>query len=156
MDQLGSLLSFISSLIVAVITANLTVRLALKRFYAEKWWERKATAYNSIIEALHHVREHADTNLHFSLTQRDLPEKSDQELTDKLETAMAELRKQLDVGDFLLSDEAVAAMNKLMNGLDKSTRTTCWQEHLQLKVDAVDSCLAEMRLMARKDLKLIK
>lgn len=154
MEWAGPLLSFGSSVIVAVITATLTVRLALKRFYAEKWWERKSTAYASIIEALHHVRNYADTNLTLEMLQRDLPEQGMQELTEKLRSAMGELRKQLDIGEFVLSEEAVTVMNKLMVDLDASTNATSWHEHLELKLVAVDSCLSNMRRVARKDLRL--
>lgn len=154
MNWLGSLVSFGGSVIVAIITALLTVRLALKRFYAEKWWERQIAAYESIFEALHHVRNHADTNLTFSLRGRELPEEGERELDAKLRGAMAELRKQLDIGDFVLSEDAVHVMGKLMSDLENSTQTTLWQEHLELKLASVDSCLSSIRLIARKDLRL--
>ncbi|MBZ5794474.1 hypothetical protein K8353_30570 [Burkholderia contaminans] len=154
MTWLGPLASFGGSVIVAIITALLTVRLALKRFYAEKWWERQSAAYESIFEALHHVRNHADTNLSFSLRGRELPEEGERELTEKLQGAMAELRKQVDIGSFVLSESAIRVMVKLMSDLDESTKTTCWQEHLELKLASVDSCLSSMRLIARKDLRL--
>jgi hypothetical protein len=60
MNWLGSLVSFGGSVIVAIITALLAVRLVLKRFYAAKWWERQIATYESMFEALHHVRNHAD------------------------------------------------------------------------------------------------
>ncbi len=154
MQWIGPLLSFGGSIIVAVVTAALTVRLALKRFYAEKLWERKIAAYAAIIESLHHVRNHADTNLTFSMRGRDLPKEGEQQLIDKLEGAMAELRKQLDIGDFILSDDAVTAMNQFMIDLGASTTTTAWQTHLTLKLAAVDSCLTAMRHIARRDLRL--
>ncbi|HML08871.1 MAG TPA: hypothetical protein VK430_12200 [Xanthobacteraceae bacterium] len=44
------------SLLVAVITAWLTVWLSLRRFYREKWWEAKMRAYTDVIQALHHVK----------------------------------------------------------------------------------------------------
>ncbi len=154
MEWTGPLLSFGGSVVVAVLTAVLTVRLALRRFYAEKWWERKMAAYAAVIESLHHVRNHADTNLTFSMRGRDVPEEGERQLTDKLQGAMAELRKQLDIGDFVLSQEAVMSMNKLMTELDTSTKTDSWQEHLELKLAAVDECLTNIRRSARKDLRL--
>jgi hypothetical protein len=33
--------------------------LGLSRFRSERWWERKAAAYASAIEALHAIEEHA-------------------------------------------------------------------------------------------------
>ena len=65
---------------------------------------------------------------------------------------MSELRKQLDIGSFILSDKAIDAMNALMRRLDASTTTTDWTVHLQAKLEAVDECLADMRRIARREL----
>jgi hypothetical protein len=45
--------SLLPSLIVGICTAIFSVRLALRRFHAERWWERKAEAYSQIEEALY-------------------------------------------------------------------------------------------------------
>lgn len=39
------LLTIAMSLVVAFISAYLTTRFALRRFYSEKWWERRAAVY---------------------------------------------------------------------------------------------------------------
>lgn len=150
----GPLLAFAGSIFVAIVTSHVTVRLALRRFYAEKWWERKSAAYAAIIEALHHVRNHADTNLTFSMEQRELSDKDRNYLSQKLQQAMAELRLQLDVGDFVISDAAVAVMRKLMNELEGSTHADTWEQHLDIRLEAVNTCLTSMRLLARSDLRL--
>ena len=154
MDWVPPLINLGSGIVVAVVTSLLTVRLALKRFYSEKWWERTSAAYGGIIEALHHVREHAHTNLVFSVRGKDLPPEGDKLLTQKLQEAMADLRKHRDIGSFVISEEALALLNQLFSELDASTQTQQWQQHLELKLAAVDKCLAEMRRIARQDLSL--
>jgi virulence-associated protein VapD len=154
LDWTTPLLTLATSIAVAVISSILTVRLALRRFYSEKWWERKSAAYTAIIEALHHVREHADTNLTFSLRGKDLPPEGDRELTAKLQDAMAQLRMQRDVGSFVVSEETVNALNNLFAELDASTNTVQWVEHLKTKLAALDKCLPELRRIARCDLQL--
>ena len=151
LPPIGTLLT---GVVVAVISARLTVRYALKRFYSEKWWERKVAAYSSIIEALHHVRNYADTNIQFSQRGKNLPEEGDKQLTEKLQNAMGELRKQWDMGNFIISDKAVEALNTLMQELENSTRNVTWDTHLMLKLEAVDNCLSSMRRIARTDLNL--
>jgi len=154
MDWIPPLITFGASLFTAVVSATLAVRLALKRFYSEKWWERKSSAYTKIIEALHHLREHADTNLTFSLLGRDLPPEGEQELTRKLQEAMAELRMQRDIGSFVIAEEAVKELNKLFEKLDESTREDHWQGYLDVRLAAIDLCLPELRRIARTDLAL--
>lgn len=146
--------SFISSVVIAVVVAMVTVRLALKRFHTEKWWERKSTAYVSIIEALHHMRDHADTNLTFALMQRDLQDDGAEQLRLKMAQGLSELRKQRDMGDLVLSPAAVALMNALLQELSESPRTTSWEEHLEMNLIVIDKCLLHMRVIARDDLRV--
>ena len=141
-------------LVIAVASAYVTVRFALKRFYSEKGWERKEKAYTRIIEAIHHIRNHADHNYTFSMLNKDIPEEGEKELEKEMVVAIAELRKQLDIGTFVISDEAVSVLSDLMKNLEKSTRTTSWTEHLVLKLTATEQCLESMRNIARKDLRL--
>lgn len=141
-------------LAIAVVSARVTVSFALKRFYSEKGWERKDKAYTKIIEAVHHIRDHADHNYTFSMLNKDMPEEGEKELEKEMTTAIAELRKQLDIGTFVISDEAVSALSDFMRNLDSSTKTTSWTEHLVLKLTATEQCLESIRKIARKDLGL--
>jgi len=143
-----------SSILVAVISAHLAVKLALKRFYSEKWWERRAQAYALIIESIHHIREHASTNLVFSQHGKELPPDGDKDLTTKLQQAIAELRKQRDIGSFVISEEAVSLLNDLFTALDASTQTTIWHEHLEMKISAIDDLLPLFRQAAASHLKV--
>ncbi len=154
----SALVTFLSGLIVAVVTSIVTVRLALRRFYSEKWWERKANAYAAIMESMHHVREHADTHLAFETrAQLPMPTEGEEKLKRELEEAIADLRKHRDVGSFLISDEAVAVLNALFQEFDKSAeigRERTFFEYLDYRVGALDRSLEEMRCVARKDLSL--
>ncbi len=154
-DWIAPLIAFGASLTTAVVTSKITVRLAIKRFYAEKWWERKSAAYAQVIEALHHLREHADTNLTFSYLEKDLPIEGEKELVDKLQQAMAELRKQRDIGSFVISVEAVVELNKLFSELEKSTKERDWQAYLDCRLTAIDRCIPEIRRIAKFDLAIM-
>src|SRR6266536_1374619 len=57
---LNALAAILPGLVIAVVTAIITVRLALRRFYSERWWERKAQAYSDILEALYISQAYAD------------------------------------------------------------------------------------------------
>ena len=85
---------------------------------------------------------------------RELPKEGDKMLTEKLQGAMAELRKRIDVGSFVISEDAVSALGKLMQELDRSASTNDWVEHLEIKLAAVNECLDSMRPIAKTDLRL--
>lgn len=59
-DTAFDMIDLCSKVAVGVITgaaaALLTARLALKRFYHEKWWEKKHAAYNQLIEKLFEIK----------------------------------------------------------------------------------------------------
>lgn len=155
-----AVLSLASALIVAVVTSLLTVRLALGRFYSEKWWERKAAAYAAIIESMHYVREHADSHLaHEERGRIPMPPEGKEKLMLELQNAMASLRKHRDVGGFLISDRATAALNELFLELDKSANIGLQRtffEYLDYRVGALDRSLEQMRRIAHDDLSLMR
>ena len=46
----------IPGLIISIVTAVLTVRLSVKQFTSQRWWEKKAEAYSKIIENLSNLQ----------------------------------------------------------------------------------------------------
>jgi hypothetical protein len=150
-------LTSLVSLGIAVVTSLLTVRLALRRFYSEKWWERKSAAYTAIIESMHHLREHADTNLVFETKDRKLPPEGEELLDRNLRQAMADLRKHRDIGSFVISEEAMNVLKSLFAELEKSVKIgqlRSYIEYLDYRVGAVDQALAKMRDVAKRDLSI--
>lgn len=49
------ILFLIISIVTALVTAWVTVRLSLRRFRAERLWERRVDAYQAVLGALHRV-----------------------------------------------------------------------------------------------------
>ncbi|MGO8763256.1 MAG: hypothetical protein ACLQUS_14825 [Desulfobaccales bacterium] len=163
------IISFIISVVSAVVSARVTLHYALKRFYFEKWWERKAEAYTSILEALHHLKNHIDHELEFNKIHPSLYEKGQKvlnELTEKMKDAIDEIRKQADIGAFVISEEAVNALHTLLTELEESVSKLkipaitevinskqILREHFDLKLSAVNKCLEFMRYTAKNDLK---
>ena len=149
------LLSFIGSVVAAVVSAWITARLSLRKFYSEKQWARTSAAYSNIIEAMHHIREHADTNLAFEGKALQIPADGKQKLNAHLQRAIADLRRHRDVGSFVISSEAVGIINGLFAELDKSVEIGSNQsffEYCDYRVGAVDQALGKIRDAARSDL----
>lgn len=73
-----------------------------------------------------------------------------------MKSAMAELRKQRDIGQLLLSENAIELVNHLFDGLDHSTKVNTWLEHLERKMIAIDTFLPAFSQIARRDLKVQK
>lgn len=149
------LLSLAGSIVAAVVSAWITARLSLRKFYSEKQWERKSAVYSNIIESIHHIREHADTNLAFEGKELEIPPDGKKLLDGNLQRAMADLRRHRDVGSFVISAESVGVINWLFSELDKSAeigRDRTFFEYCDYRVGAVDQALGKMRDAAQRDL----
>jgi hypothetical protein len=154
MDWLQTAVGLGTGIVVATITSVLTVRLALRRFYAEKWWERKSTAYTAIIEAMHHVREQADSSFEAERRHVEIPPETEEILRRKMKEGLAQLRLHRDIGSLVVSDEATALLNKLLENLEASADEQSWIEYLVARMNAVTECMPQMRRIAKIDLRI--
>jgi hypothetical protein len=94
------------------------VRLALEQFRAEKWWERKATAYDDIVRSASrlcgfHCDCYASLKLGYHIGEEWLEacRVKNQEATAVLETHRFS-------GGFVISEEAGRSINRILNVLD--------------------------------------
>jgi hypothetical protein len=65
-----------SNLLTAIIVSCFglpTLWLELRKFRSEKWWERKASAYASAIEALHGMYDLANARMEAEEMHEDIP-----------------------------------------------------------------------------------
>ena len=148
------LISLIPALIIAIATAFLTVRLALRRFHSERWWERKVEAYTRIIEALHDLIEYSSANAEEELGNIKYTEEYSKQLWDNYRAASADLRKATGVGAYIISDEVA----ELLDLLDARPKLK-WEENAPWDIYyeqfyAYKEALAQIRLLAKKDLRV--
>ncbi len=139
--------------IIAVIASYITVRLSLRRFYSEKWWEKKAEAYSAILEALHYMKRSFDEDLEADMLKREIPEDRKEQLRQKYREADDELKKRIDIGQFVLSDEAVAELSTFQKEYNKAAGAESWFEYCDASLAATNIALGRMRTIAKTDLK---
>jgi hypothetical protein len=140
------------SLLVAVVTAWLTVWLSLRRFYREKWWEAKMSAYTNVIEALHHMKRDLEISIDAEQCGRDTETDYHKEWNAKHRAAWDEIRKQIDVGEFLYSPESMQIL-QVLNAETRGPFDT-YYDHLEGFQAAVEKCLPAIKSAARRDLGL--
>jgi hypothetical protein len=96
-------LQFLITLFVAVVTANITVRLSLKQFYEQKWWERKMEAYSAIIDSLHHMKRcledwYDEAVGEGIMGKSEVPEEHAKAQSRRFKEASDELKRRTDIG----------------------------------------------------------
>lgn len=140
------------SLVVGVCTAIITVRLSLRKFHAERWWERKADAYSRIVEALHSVMDYWSARLREEQTGRQLDEEREKRLSEDYDRAAQELNKATRVGAYLISEDVADSLRRLQKRPRLDPSNCAWFEIYEEEYDAHDKALTELRKLAKKDL----
>lgn len=140
------------SLLVAVVTAALTVKLSLKRFHAERWWERKAEAYTRIVESLYHVKAYSDAMIPEYLEGATYSPEHKKRLSDEYSAAHRELSKTTGIGAYIICDEAAEVLEELRKrpGLDWDQNPP-W-EVFEDDAQAYGAALDKIRRIAKRDL----
>ena len=146
--------SLLPALFIAVVTSVLTVRLSLRRFHAERWWERKAEAYSRIVESLHHLMEYCSAMSEESSHAAEFSAEHRKELSDSYKSAYRDLRKATGVGAYIISNEIAV----ILSNLEARPRLD-WREEPPWEVFDADfaaykEALEQIRQLAKKDLKV--
>jgi hypothetical protein len=147
------LLQVALSLMVAALTAFLTVWLGLRRFYREKWWEAKMRSYTDIIQALHHMNRDLEISIAAAYEDRDTESDYHKEWEAKHRAAWDEIRKQVDIGEFLFSAESIEVLKMLISET-KTDPNDMYVDHLEQLQTGVEKCMPAIKVAARRDLGL--
>lgn len=122
-------------------------RFALSRFYRERIWERRATAYTAIFEALHDIEEW--------LKQMILLVSKDEETREfnyaTFSDAQASLARRAAAETWLLSDDFRSAVERYTDKRFGDGAEAAKDLLIQMAVN-VRSAVAELRAIARSDL----
>jgi hypothetical protein len=110
----------LSGVIVSVITAVITVHLSLRRFYSEKWWERKAEAYSRIVECLYLVQLNAQAVLTAVEASQEFPDEEYDRLSEEARKAGTEIAKATSIGAFIISEAVADALARLHSRLEQA------------------------------------
>lgn len=144
--------SILASIPVGLLTAWVTVKLALRRFQSEKWFERRLEAYTRIIDALHHMKQVSERQLRAEELGIEIPSDAEKQLIELYQSSLADLRRITDMGALVFSPEAIVVLEQLNSDLEASTRESSWWEHLDAEAAAVNKCLRDIRQIAKNDL----
>lgn len=164
MNWSAFLSSLVLSLIAAFGAAQFTAWFSLGRFYRERWWEKKFEAYTSIINALHdmaqsithEIEEYVepvlpDDELFNRTPSQERAEQIRKQYNEKHKIARDELRRRTDIGEFIISPQAVILLRALWK--DLAERGEDYISDLEGGVKAVNDCLEQMRQLANDDLR---
>ncbi len=145
-------LKFIVGIAIATLSSFITVRLSLARFRTEKWWEKKVSAYEQVIEAFHGSKKFATEHMDAEFKGKELPKERDEELRAIAKVARDEILKATDIGAFILSDEALNILKDYEKESDKLSDCHSWIEYLDTDLGITDKYMKKIISEAKRDL----
>jgi hypothetical protein len=145
--------SIFTGILIAAISSWITVQLSLRRYHAERWWDRKVDAYKTVLEALHESKALSDHHLFVAECGAEINGDIDKKLRGTSQCASDNIQKAMDLGSFFLSDEALARLKRFRREESEAQKITSWHEHLEGDWNATDSCLKDMAVIAKNDLR---
>ncbi|MDZ7643245.1 MAG: hypothetical protein U5K76_02805 [Woeseiaceae bacterium] len=111
-------IAVIVGIVIAGTSSWITVKLSLKQFRTERWWERKADAYSAIIEALHDAKSFADLHLDAEYAGKEIDDEKGAEVRARSLNAQNQILKTMDVGAFIVSERAIGKLKNLRKGIE--------------------------------------
>ena len=141
------------SLLVAIVTSFITVKLSLRQFKAQHWWEKKVTAYSAVLGAIFQMKlgNERCMSAHRNGTQND-------EAIKLYRAAYECVRQTSETCQFILCYEAENQLTILKNEIAGSFENNTYEGQLnyygqmQDEEVALEKCLRELPAIARRDL----
>jgi hypothetical protein len=156
-DSFSGIIVAIGTVGAAAIAAILTVRKSLKKFYSQKWWEKKAELYSCISEDL--------SNLFFCIKELCSESEGEKNLdSHRRDTLGNEYRRCLDSlkktsagGSYIISKEVSEELEILINKLENNYHNPQKEsiaDYYGRDYKAIETCNKNFNKFARKDLNI--
>lgn len=145
-------------LLATIIAAYYGIRWSLKKTLSEKRWERKSDAYQKIIESLHHLKRVNKDRVSEEINQEELAGDYSKRLNDLHQKCYDELRKFIDIGALVISDEAICVLNQVQKTHEKcvdewNSGNPLLLDLYETELEAAEIALEKIRSLAIKELK---
>lgn len=141
--------------LVALFAALFSYVGSTRGYVRQRWWERRADAYDRLLEAVWHLYEYDD--LHYD----EYIERSSQipdEMMDVLNNQWMEARRSIkraeSLGAYLLSEEAVETLRQLWKDRSDVKDPEDFYEIVEANWSASHQCMKRLTECAKRDLKI--
>jgi len=138
--------------LISIVTATVTVNLSLRRFYSERFWERKMDVYSSIFDALYRLKRYYILKRDTETGKRVLPNGKLALLEHEWEDGDMELGKAIDVGSFLISGDAVQCLRDYRDRTRWTLDDADMEELVNQELGPLTDCIESLILIAHRDL----
>jgi hypothetical protein len=149
----GVLAGALPALAVSLLTAYVTVRLALKQFYAQRWWDKRAEAYSDLLRELGALSYTFGEQWDDALWIKRLSDEERVKLSNRYKDAREKLISASAGDSYALSADTEAEIAALLKELSKNDASGNWAVDIDRWHGAVNTSLGRIREHARSELK---
>ncbi len=143
-----------SNVVAAIIVGLfglLTLKLGIAKFASERWWERKASSYVTVIDGLHGMYNASRAFQDAFETRQDLDEDYSEELSKANVTGYAEMQRGENIGAFLMTKRAASILRQLR--LDMESGSMAFGDEHKRRANLIHDAIIQMTAEAKRDLK---
>ncbi len=107
------LLKVLPGIFTAIFASYLAAKWSLRKFYSEKWWERKDHAYVEIIDALYDLIQYCEIKQDDYGQGAGYSKEKETEFRQRYNQAYWKIKKVTDIGAFVVSPQAETILKEL-------------------------------------------
>ena len=145
MADIGSVLqNLVAGVFTGVVTGAISVRFALRRFRAERTWERKVAAYTEIFDALYDIQRHAKMQLEEIEEGTTFVEEYKDDASRKASQGYDAIRRAAIKGTFVVGQAAAARLERLVATFETRHYEDDVHEELSADLNAATTALVEL------------
>jgi hypothetical protein len=138
--------------IIVGIFGIFTLKMGIAKYASEKWWERRASAYASVMDGLHAVYKSSSVHAEASETHQEIDDDYSEELSQASMAGYAELQRGETIGAFLMSKRAASILRDLRQELELVGSSPLGRDHRR-RADSVYHAILAMMAEAKRDLR---
>jgi hypothetical protein len=136
---LSNLTNFILTIVAAGIGSLVGSQLGQWQFRSQRWWDKKAETYLSIIDGFHPLFDEADEYWEAEIRHSEIPEERRKELWAISSKALAEIDKRKRLGSFLISQDAEIALKEMGRGLNRARMEMDSNKYMEIWSEALST-----------------
>jgi endonuclease III-like uncharacterized protein len=142
-----------SDILIAVITALLTMYVSFRKFSSQKWWERKEETYANIIGTLSSLLGRLEKWKQHSLKNKELKKEDILSLYKKFDKEREEIELIAREGAFRITPKSSRALQTVIDSFSINAEHDD-VEGLEVMSKKVSNCLETLTAEAKNDLKI--
>jgi len=150
-DISSTILNLGAGVLTGIVTGAMSVRLALRRFRAERTWERKVAAYAEIFDALYDIQRYANMRIKEIEEGVTFVEEYEEEASRRSSNGYDTIRRSAIRGTFVVGQAAAARLEQLVLVFDDPHYGDHPHDEISADLDASREALAALRTIANAD-----